>query len=46
MKTDSTTDSTGVMMPKDANAMRVQTTLVNKAAKPRQEKKEKQNPPG
>ena len=26
MKTDSTTDSTGVMMPNDANAMRVQTT--------------------
>ena len=26
MKTDSTTDSTGVMIPNDANAMRVHTT--------------------
>ena len=26
MNTDSTTDSTGVMMPNDANAMRVHTT--------------------
>src|SRR5215469_10244467 len=36
MKTDSTSDSTGVTMPKCANAMRSQTTWYNRLQKPEQ----------
>jgi len=44
MNTDNTTESTGVMIPKEAKAHACPNHLISEAAKPGQKKQEKQNP--